>query len=152
MRLKQRIDIFLKLVDIRKALDIYFERVNISEELKDTFTLTILEKYEKIRSFWKSNYDLRFPQVLINMGIIPNYSGFWYYIEEVEILLKLGIEPREFLFWGRNYDKDMHKLPKTEYLLIKDMNTDHIQAIIDGKWCISGIHYETFLKELERRK
>ena len=49
MRLKQRIDIFLKLVDIRKALDIYFERVNVSEELKDTFALAILEKYEKIR-------------------------------------------------------------------------------------------------------
>lgn len=152
MRLKERIDIFLNLVDVRKALDIYFNRIEVSEELKNNYTDSILKNYEKIRKYWKSNYDLRFPQVLVNLGIIPNYQGFWYYIEEVEILLKLGVEPREFLFWGRNYDKDMHKLPKTEYLLIKDMNTDHIQAIIDGKWCIGGIHYETFLKELERRK
>lgn len=152
MRLKERIDIFLNLVDVRKALDIYFNSIEVSEELKNNYTNSILENYERIRKYWKSNYDLRFPQVLVNLGIIPNYQGFWYYIEEVEILLKLGVEPREFLFWGRNYDKDMNKLPKTEYLLIKDMNTDHIQAIIDGKWCISGIHYETFLKELERRK
>ena len=152
MRNKERIDLFLNLIDVKKVLDIYFKKdTSISEEIKQTHTQKILEKYEEIRKYWKLHSDLRFSQVLVNMKVIPNYEGFWYYWEEEEILLKLGIEPREFLFWGRNYDKDMNQLPKTEYLLIKNMKTDHIKAILDGKWCTFGIYYDTFIKELELR-
>ena len=32
--------------------------------------------------------------------------------------------------WGRNYTKDMVKLEKTEYILLKDLERDHIYAIL----------------------
>lgn len=35
-----------------------------------------------------------------------------------------------FLLWGRNYDENMKRLPKTEFVPIKDLNTDHIWAIL----------------------
>jgi hypothetical protein len=37
---------------------------------------------------------------------------------------------REHFKWGRNYDKDMNKLPQTEWVLLKDLDLDHIKAII----------------------
>lgn len=37
---------------------------------------------------------------------------------------------REWVLWGRNYDKDMKRLPKTEWTPIKDLDTDHIYEIL----------------------
>ena len=37
---------------------------------------------------------------------------------------------REQYKWGRNYDKNMNKLLKTEYILLKDLDTEHIFNII----------------------
>ena len=37
---------------------------------------------------------------------------------------------RENLSWGVNYTKDMVRLPKTQFKLLKDIETDHIVAII----------------------
>ena len=37
---------------------------------------------EKIEKFWKEHPDLRFTQVLVNMNIIPNFPGSWYYKED----------------------------------------------------------------------
>lgn len=37
---------------------------------------------------------------------------------------------REWLVWGRNYDKDMNLLPQTEWIPIKDLTTDHIYNIL----------------------
>lgn len=59
---------------------------------------------------------------------------------------------RKYIKWGSNYDKDMKKLPKTLYKCIKDMDTDHIQAILDGNWCRSEFHLKVFKDELEYRK
>ena len=41
-----------------------------------------------------------------------------------------SFETDRFLLWGRNYDKNMKRLPKTEFVPIKDLNTDHIWAIL----------------------
>lgn len=37
---------------------------------------------------------------------------------------------REKFIWGRNYDKDNNRLAKTEYILLKDLATDHIINIL----------------------
>lgn len=37
---------------------------------------------------------------------------------------------REQYKWGVNYDKDMNKLPETKYVLLKDLDTEHILNII----------------------
>ncbi len=37
---------------------------------------------------------------------------------------------RKYLSWGRNYDKNMKLLPKTEFIKIKDLDIDHIFKIL----------------------
>jgi len=54
---------------------------------------------------------------------------------------------RQYLTWGSNYDKDMNELPKTIWNPIKDMTTDHIQAILDGGWVKNNTFYEELFKE-----
>jgi hypothetical protein len=45
----------------------------------------------------------------------------------------------------------MKLLPKTNFIKIKDMNTDHIQAILDGNYCNNPMYLKVFKDELERR-
>jgi hypothetical protein len=54
---------------------------------------------------------------------------------------------RQYLTWGNNYDKDMNRLPETIYNPIKDMTSDHIQAILDGGWARNNQLYEELFKE-----
>lgn len=54
---------------------------------------------------------------------------------------------RQYLTWGNNYDKDMNRLPETIYNPIKDMTSDHIQAILDGGWAKNNPFYEELFKE-----
>lgn len=59
---------------------------------------------------------------------------------------------RKHLTWGRNYDKDMNRLPKTEWITIENMTSDHIQAILDGLWVENNPFYkELFEEELKFR-
>lgn len=57
---------------------------------------------------------------------------------------------REHLKWGVNFDKDMIKLPKTSYKSIKDLETDHIQAILDGGFG-NSFYKDLFKEELKYR-
>jgi hypothetical protein len=54
---------------------------------------------------------------------------------------------RQYLTWGSNFDKDMNRLPKTIYNPIKDMTSDHIQAILDDGWAKNNPFYEELFKE-----
>ena len=54
---------------------------------------------------------------------------------------------RSTLRWGRNYDKDMNRLPETEWVTIQDMNSEHIQAIIDGNYAAGNKYMEDIFKE-----
>lgn len=59
---------------------------------------------------------------------------------------------RQHLKWGNNYDKDMNALPETIWVPIKDMSSEHIQAILDGGYVKNNYAYqELFKKELEFR-
>lgn len=60
---------------------------------------------------------------------------------------------RQYLVWGKNYDKDMNRLPETEWVTIQDMTSDHIEAIIDGGYAANNKFYEdVFKEELKFRK
>ena len=37
---------------------------------------------------------------------------------------------REQFVWGKNYDKDNNLLPKTQFIKLKDLDTDHIINIL----------------------
>lgn len=43
---------------------------------------------------------------------------------------------RERFEWGNNFDKDMHRLPKTVYLKLKDITHDHLNALVE--WTKEG--------------
>ncbi len=75
----------------------------------------------------------------------------------------LILDIRQQFTWGKNFDKNNNRLPETQYILLKDLDTDHILNIlsyftnnlynkviqnenkVDKEWCI--IH-EIFIQEL----
>lgn len=57
---------------------------------------------------------------------------------------------RNNLCWGVNYTKDKKALPKTKWTLIKDLNTDHIEAILELPR-IDDFYKEVFENELKYR-
>ena len=60
---------------------------------------------------------------------------------------------RQNMRWGVNYDKDMNRLPNgTEWRLIKDLVTEHIQAILSGGYADNNSFYKgVFEEELKFR-
>lgn len=58
----------------------------------------------------------------------------------------------KYLKWGTNYDKDMNKLPNTIYQTIENMDTGHIQAILNGNYCKSKYYSDIFKQELINRE
>ena len=53
---------------------------------------------------------------------------------------------------GVNFTKDMERLPKTIWKPVMDLNTDHIQAIVDGGYADKNPFYlEVFNEELKHR-
>ena len=147
MRPKERIPIFLEKVNF----DTLQERWNedISQKLRDIiFT-------PKVLRYWKKNYDMRFGQMLINLNLIPDSLRIWNDEEDL-ILLDQNVPFREFMFWGRVYDKNMNRLPKVQRILIKDMTTNHIKAILrdvaDSKMGIRMDYLQAFKDEIKLRQ
>lgn len=98
----------------------------------------------------KQGSDLRFTQFLYNNGM-TGLGGVEYYVEEDDILNKgfPDVEPREYLFWGT---RGINGNEILKYTLIKDLDTDHIEAILANVKSIAPLHKETMEKELKSRK
>ena len=45
----------------------------------------------------------------------------------------------------------MNRLPKTEFIYIKDMDSDHIWNILTGNYCNNELYLQTFIDELTLR-
>jgi len=148
MRTIERISLFMEKIDFKKYLSNEFNKI-----LSDEKQLEILKNFndnkEKILNFWLENQDLRFSQILIKLNIISNYSGFWYYKEEYEILLEQNNLARDILFWG-TYGKD-GKQP-LKHILIKDMNLEHLKNVLKMKKIIGSLYFETMLEEINIRR
>lgn len=132
MRNIVRIDNFLEKVNIRNLL------LNIWKICDDTnidqVEKTILDNISSIKKYWNDYRDLRFSQVLVNQGYLPNMSGYWYYYEENDILKEQGLKPREYIYWGSIFDSNGERLPETKYSLIKDLTIEHMQKLATGGW------------------
>jgi hypothetical protein len=60
---------------------------------------------------------------------------------------------RQHLLWGVNYTKDEVRLPETQYRRIMDLDTDHIEKILElFEYRISDLYKEVFRQELQYRK
>ena len=153
MRPKERIPIFIKHVNIRQLITDWFKNQKLPNLSMSKVIKEITTKILYLTQYWQDNPDLRFSQVLINTGLLPNIPGTWFYETDTEILIKQGCQPRDIILWGKNFDKEGNRLPKTEWILIKDLPTDHIKNIL-----ISEFHYldppltQCFENELELRK
>lgn len=148
MRLKERIPLFIEKVNLDHLFkEIY--KINVSEEQ----VRLIKQNLKTIQEYWESVPDLRFSQVLVVMGFVPNHPGTWFYKEEKGILLEQGLSLREVCFWGRNKDKEGNILKQTEWVLIKDLTKGHIKAIVDGGHVKKDSpYYNVFMDELGRKK
>lgn len=151
MRPANRIPIYINLLRSKIgeeiSLNSIFEFSKINEiDIKLCFSEKNLNELETI---WKQNPDLRFSQLLVNTGFISNFPGLWYYTEDDKIMLKFGFEPREVLLWGtfgKNGDQQL------KYKLIKDLDIDHIEAILKNVKVISEKYKKAFENELKYRK
>lgn len=55
---------------------------------------------------------------------------------------------RKYITWGVNYDKNMNRLPNTRWSPIKDLDTEHIKAILDGEFTKNEFYIQLFNSEL----
>lgn len=149
MRNEKRIPIVLKAFEKKDTLKKF-----LKPHVTNNFVIeTILSHLDNlIKGYWLKNPDQRFGQLLINQGYIAN-SSLWFR-EEVDWLIDNKIvKARNILFWGKVYDKNMNMLPKTEWVLIKDMTKSHIKAILrdikSGKMSCRLDYMILFKKELK---
>jgi hypothetical protein len=94
----------------------------------------------------KQGEDLRFTQFMFNNDL-SDFNGFLYHMEEHKVLEKFfpDINPREYTYWG-TYGKS-GKDP-IKFILVKDLETDHIQAILTTVPSIKPSLKETLQNEL----
>lgn len=60
---------------------------------------------------------------------------------------------REHFTWGRNYDENMNRTPKTEMILLKNITDSHLSALIDlTKEDYPAKIHKVFVDEKEFRK
>lgn len=57
---------------------------------------------------------------------------------------------REVFTWGRNFNEKMERLPKTEWVLLKDLNDEHLDALCTGKYSPEWIT-KLFIREKQYR-
>ena len=151
MRRPERIPLFLDKIDgyvsvvLRDAYGLEND-LDLEPTCED-----IYNNWDEIKSYWLDNPELRFTQVITSLGFIPNVAGFWYYIEEDEVLEKLGFSPQSYLLWGQYFDKDMNRLPEPIYRPIRELESDHILAILNGKYTSNKQYIHAFKQVLNSR-
>lgn len=147
MKRVERIPLVMKYMD----WDLFLEGNTPEEKEK------VKSNLDEIEELWKSVPTLRLGQLLINedyieapLGVAPEMV---YHREEVTFIIEKGLcEERDILLWGNNYDKDMNKLPKTIWKPIKELKTEHIEAILGGMFVEDNNFYRSvFINELDRR-
>jgi len=97
----------------------------------------------------KQGVDLRFTQFLFNNGL--ENTNAMYHIEEHELLKFMfpEIDPTTYMYWG-TIGKDGKS--KRKYILIKDMETEHIENVLANVPTLSTNYRNVFKQELEDRK
>jgi hypothetical protein len=155
MRPHYRIKPFLEVLDISKLVGLPNEQYN--KEIIDLVKMEkkITEMLPIIEGTWLESPDLRFGQLLYNMGIGGDYFEPLYILEESDILMKLGRTERESHGWLSFLNKDLTKLDEPIFRFICDLDTDHLQTMLyeanAGKRKYNRNYLRMFEEELESR-
>lgn len=158
MRRPERIPIILEKLEDNTNKEIVLKHLFKDTQHNIAFgVINWNDMFNIFKQVYTDNPDLRITQVLVNIGIIPNIEGFWYYTEDEPLMVESGLlQERDIYFWGKNFTKEGKKLEETEYILIKDMETSHIESILrdneEGLLGTSKQYLEMFNKELRERK
>lgn len=127
MRNKLRIPICLKLFFENKAI---YEFVNIT---KPDYNKLIFENKELIEKTWLKNPDLRFGQLLCNLGLTSDLdveNNIWNVEEDNWLIENNYCNIEDIKFWGINFYKNNKRRKTVKYVLLNDLKTDHIINII----------------------
>lgn len=152
MRTPKRLKFLYKFFKSKKNFKIYLRdivKLESANEIKawsENFYLC----YYDLKRLHNEYPDLRFSQILQHMGLYQ--SGTWFYKEDSEVLIELGVELREVLYWGNNYSKNNNRLKKANWILIKDMDTEHIEAVLNNNFTHNVTYMKCFINELKLRK
>ena len=154
MRIPERISIIMEVLKDHDKL------VNVLSTYKEDFIQylpNVVDKLNIIENIWKQFPDYRLSQVLTSQNIIPNVPGMWFYKEDEDVMIESGcLEERDIYFWGKNLNKEGKLLTKTEFILIKNMETSHIKSILrdneEGLLRASKKYLEIFNRELNYRR
>lgn len=151
MRTPKRLRFLYKFFRKKKNFKMYLRDIVCLESKNEIeyWSEVFYEKFKDIKIFHKTNPHLRFSQILQVYGLYK--EGFWFYIED-DIMLMQFVEPREVLYWGNNYSEKGNRLKKTNWILIKDMSTEHIKAVLDGNFTNNLMYLKAFNKELKLRE
>lgn len=149
----------------QKRIPIVLEKINwelfITDNIpklpKETVNLLfniIKRNLVSIKEIWLNNYDLRLGQLLIKENYLSDTLVLWN-VDEVEWLIKNKLcNIEDICFWGRTRDSNNNKLPEIQYILLKDLETAHIAAIIDycedNNYKINENYKEYFKKRLKK--
>jgi len=144
----ERIPIIMGCIDWQDYID--FLTLKLSKDDLEQIVQTCYEKTNEIRNYWLENPDQRLTQVLVNIGIVSNLEGAWYYIEETAYILEKKIlKPEQILFWG-SYGKSENE--KLHHILIKNMDTVHIEACLSTQKNMNPLYKKAMTNVLRKRK
>lgn len=152
MRTVKRLKFLYKFFKSKKNFKMYLRdivKLESANEIKAWSEIFYLNFYSS-KTYHKNNPHLRFSQILQHIGLYK--EGFWYHIEDETVLMGLGVEPREVLYWGNNLSKNNNRLKKTNWMLIKDMDTEHIQTVLNNNFTYNLTYLKCFINELKLRK
>ena len=129
MRNSKRIPICLKLLFQNKILH-HFLNTKVTKKVE---LLSILhQNWELIEKKWNNNPDQRFGQLLSNVNLVDKeIENHIWNIEEDDWLIQNGYcNIEDIKFWGINYYKNGKQRKTTKFILLKDLDINHIKNII----------------------
>ena len=126
MRNKLRIPICLDLM-LNKETLLHF----LNKSSQKTIDI-IYNHWERFEKEWLKSPDQRFGQLLSNLDLVPKdiENTIWNIEEDRWLIDNDYIKFENIKFWGVNYYKNGKKREKTKFVLLKDLELDHIKNII----------------------
>lgn len=153
MRSELRIEPFLRRLDLPELIKHIYPDAS-KEELGNMVdkSMEIINAEDFVIN-WQNNPDLRFGQLMFNLGC--SFFDPIYNMEEYEILMDCGLPISKSLQWISYLDKDGHLLDKPISRFIDELDTDHLRTMVkeffEGTRSYNEYIIDIFTKEIEAR-